>query len=307
MDQVEVQPPASGGADDDRDIPIREGLYILTNKMSRTVLDLPGSKSGTDCHGWSQNRDGGIVAQLWILQKSSSSGTYTLRSFRYSTFLDVWLGKSDNGARVIGHIDPNQRWRLVQCAPHYHTIQNFHTNTYLEISGGNPANGTKVTCSSAPLERDHQLWILDRVSVSGQEIGALLQQWKPDLLTRLLLPRGEAAEYFVLPSVLRRELWEQTKLQQQPVRPYLFDYDVFVIKCKGKVHSWARDAFPAESRGFGVLIGIIYGAAKEEPRAYNWYLTDDMCSLVFFDPQTGKEYSAAALDGVGFEPTFATL
>lgn len=30
-----------------------------------------------------------------------------------------------------------------------------------------------------------------------------------------------------------------------------------------------------------------------------------MTSLVFFDPQSGKEYGPAALNGFGFEPTFA--
>lgn len=30
-----------------------------------------------------------------------------------------------------------------------------------------------------------------------------------------------------------------------------------------------------------------------------------MCSLVFFDPQSGNEYGPAALDSFSFEPTFA--
>ncbi|KAG8917505.1 hypothetical protein FRC01_002402, partial [Tulasnella sp. 417] len=59
--------------------------------------------------------------------------------------------------------------------------------------------------------------------------------------------------------------------------------------------------------GFGVLFGIVYGATPNERKAYNWYLTDDMLSLVFFDPQTGKEYSSGALDASGFVPTLATL
>lgn len=56
-------------------------------------------------------------------------------------------------------------------------------------------------------------------------------------------------------------------------------------------------------QGVSVLFGIIYGEARKGPKAYNWYLTRDMCSLAFFDAQTGEEYSAAALDGFGFEPT----
>lgn len=39
-DEVGGQPLADGRPIDDTDNPIRDGLYILTNKMSRTVLDL---------------------------------------------------------------------------------------------------------------------------------------------------------------------------------------------------------------------------------------------------------------------------
>lgn len=40
----------------------------------------------------------------------------------------------------------------------------------------------------------------------------------------------------------------------------------------------------------------MYGEAQNGPRAYNWYLSQDMGSLVFFDPQSGREYGPAALD-----------
>lgn len=113
-DETELRTP---GEDDgvDKGIPIRDGLYILTNKMARTVLDLcvfsisqriwvvlyahafvaaiaGHPKSGTDCHGWSLNRDASIGNQLWIMQKSNAPDTYTLKNFRYSTFLDLWAG-----------------------------------------------------------------------------------------------------------------------------------------------------------------------------------------------------------------------
>lgn len=60
-------------------------------------------------------------------------------------------------------------------------------------------------------------------------------------------------------------------------------------------------------QGVSVLFGIIYGEPKKGPKAYNWYLTADMCSLVFFDAQIGQEYSPAALDGLDFKPTFVTF
>lgn len=50
---------------------------------------------------------------------------------------------------------------------------------------------------------------------------------------------------------------------------------------------------------------MIYGETRKGPRAYNWYLSPDLFSLVFFDVQSGQEYGPAALDSFGFEPTFA--
>lgn len=38
--EVGVQAPTYGRPSDDNDVPIRDGLYIFTNKMARTVLDL---------------------------------------------------------------------------------------------------------------------------------------------------------------------------------------------------------------------------------------------------------------------------
>lgn len=307
--EAEVQPPAYGGPSGDKDVPIRDGLYILMNKMSRTVLDLWHPKSGTQCQGWSQYSLGN---QLWIVQKSPDKDTYTLKNIQHAAFLDLLAGNPENGAPAIGHHrvedSLNQEWRIVEHAPYYYTLQCAKTNTYLEIPGGNSENGTKTTCSNAALKMDHQLWILDRVSRSGQEIRSIIERWKPGLLSpRLFLPHGETAEYLGLPAIHCRSLWEKTNLQRQPIQPLFFDYDLFVVKSKDAVHSWAKNTFPAETRGFSILFGSIYGDAKKGPKAYNWYLTSDMCSLVFFDPQTGKEYSAAALDELGFEPSLAML
>lgn len=42
--QDKVEPPAYGPTGSDTDTPIRDGLYVLTDKMSRTVLDLRKSQ-----------------------------------------------------------------------------------------------------------------------------------------------------------------------------------------------------------------------------------------------------------------------
>lgn len=307
-DEVEVQPSAYGRTSDD---PILDGLYFLRNKMARTVLDLGEPESGTPCKGWSQHNHSGIGNQIWIVQKSVAGDTYTLRNIRHATVLDLLEGNPQNGASIIGcnrvEGSLNQEWRIAEHALHHHTLQCARTNTYLEIAGGSAEDGTKVTCSEGGSgSKDHQLWILDRVSRSSLEVGAIIGQWKPELQSRLFLPHGDAAEYLCLPGNLCRNLWEQTNLRRQLLRPHLFDHDLFVIRTKDGVHSWARDCFP-KVQGFGVLFGIIYGHSEAGPKVYNWCLTSDMCLLVFFDPQTGKEYSTAALDQFGFEPVFATF
>ena len=59
--------------------------------------------------------------------------------------------------------------------------------------------------------------------------------------------------------------------------------------------------------GYAILFGIVYGKADKGPNAYNWYLTPDMEALVFFDAQTGLEYTTATLKRRGFKPSFAVF
>lgn len=181
------------------------------------------------------------------------------------------------------------------------------TNTFLELAEGNPSENVKVTCSEAATNNDHQIWIVTRVSRTGSEIKAMFESWKPNILPRITQPHAEQTEYFVLPHEFRQQVWRDTKLLCRLVRPGMFDDNDFVIKSKEAVSSWAREQFPVEIQGLSVLFGIMYGETRMGPRAYNWYLTRDMHSLVFFDAQTGEEYGPAALDGFGFEPTCVTF
>ena len=57
-------------------------------------------------------------------------------------------------------------------------------------------------------------------------------------------------------------------------------------------------------QGYAVLFGIIFGKGDKGPNAYNWYLSPDMQSLVFFDAQTGREFTTPALEEAGFTPSF---
>lgn len=88
---------------------IAEGLYILTNKKTRTLLDLSGGMSlgsqslsfsalpfGTgntasraDIIGWERNTNHVIDHQLWALKQVDSNGSYRLMTFRGGTYLDL--------------------------------------------------------------------------------------------------------------------------------------------------------------------------------------------------------------------------
>ncbi|KIO26696.1 hypothetical protein M407DRAFT_7675 [Tulasnella calospora MUT 4182] len=178
-DGIELRTPAQGDGVD-KGFPIRDGLFMLTNKWRERFSTL-----------------------ICITDSADELNANRLLP-----------SKPDNGAHVAGwnHEDGslNQQWRLVEDTPCDYT-------TYLEVLEG------------------------------GLEIRASIQKWKPDLLPRLLLTHGEDAEYFVPPGVLvRRSLWEKANLQRQPVRSHLFDYDLFAIKSKAEVHSWAKDGFPVE-------------------------------------------------------------
>lgn len=310
---MDLQPP--GGDPVIQDNRLHEGIYILRNKKSRTIADLWSPlQEKTLCHGHWRNVSAAIGHQLWLIQRDGLNETYTIKNIEYSKYLEVADGRCENGSKVLPrprHLAEearsNQEWMINELESEEYTIKCARTNTFLEIAGGNASNGAEITCSEAAMEMDHQLWILDRVSRTGSEIKAMFESWKPDLASRIMQPHKAQTEYFVLPYEFRQSLWRNTKLSNQPLRPGIFDYNDFVIKAKEAVSSWARDRYAAQVQGVAVLFGIIYGEARKGPKAYNWYLTHDMCSLAFFDAQIGEEYTPAALDRFGFEPTFVTF
>lgn len=312
--ETKAQPPEYGApiTQDDR---LREGFYMLRNKKTRTVAELysPGDAMNHSRAYRVTNSDM-IGRQMWLIQHSSRDGTYTLKNLDYSKYLEVKDGCPSNGAPVIprprqlaDEVRLNQEWRIEEVNWGEYTLKCARTNTLLEVPGGDASDGVKVTCSEATAQNDHQVWILSRVSRTSPEIKTILESWKPSIAPRMLQPHTSQIEYFVLPHAVRQLLWEGTKLLRQPVRIGVFDYNDFVIRAKDAVSSWARDTYPIEVQGVSFLFGIIYGEAGQGPKAYNWYLTRDMRSLVFFDAQTGEEYSPAALDDFGFEPTFVTF
>ncbi|KIO23032.1 carbohydrate-binding module family 13 protein [Tulasnella calospora MUT 4182] len=325
-EEAEGQPPGYEGSDEQASH-FREGLYILTNQKSRSTLDMCEGNfaPGTRVIGYEQHLDCDNANQLWVIKQDGLNDTYTLRNFLTGTYMNLLGGDSENASQVVGwprelkgEGRAKQEWRIKEREHHY-TLQCSRADTFLEIPGGDPSNCVDAKCSEASEERDHQLWILELASRTGAEIKALFRSWKPDLF--LFQPYGESAQYFVLRKETRRNLWQAAKLLRQPVRSHFFDYDDFVIRMKEAATRWVTDRYKADVsfvapfpvsrsnarqiRGYSVLFGIIYGEDRKGSRAYNWYLSPDMRSLVFFDAQIGKEYGPATLDEFGFQPTLA--
>lgn len=307
--QAETQPPEYGSRDAEAS-EFQEGLYVIINKIARTVLDLSGAEAGSRSHCFQRLDNHFIGNQLWLIQQKGLNATFTLRSFKHNNVLEVTAGESYVAGRPRVLSEENrlkQEWLIVEHGPRQYTVQCVQAKKFLELPEGNPTNGTQVTCTEASEDRVHQIWELERVSRSSVEVKTIIERWKPELLPRILQPYEDTAEYFVLGYELRKSIWESTNLRQQRLHQHMFDYDDFVVKAKEAVRAWARDNFPNVTRGYSVLFGIIYGEENKVPKAYNWYLTPDMSALVFFDAQTSREYTPAALDGFGFEPTFATF
>jgi len=293
-----------------------EGIYILVNKASRTLLDLAGGKpsNGTKCQGWRQLYNESFARSRWIIRHDGADGTYTLTNIRSGTLLDLEAGRRENNSKVTGWLRPpqsqvenraNQEWHIEDDGAGYHTLRNARASTFLELDKGSNEDGTWATCSAFIDGKDSQLWDLERVTRSGEEIIGILGDWNEPLLSRLCQPYVLEAQYLVIPEELRREIWDRAGLRTQPLRKHVFDHDDFVIKAKEAVTTWARDNLRVND--YSVLFGLMYGQAKKGSNAYNWYLTPDMHSLAFFDAQTGKEYTGAAIQTRGFQPSFAVF
>lgn len=294
-------------------INIREGLYFLADKQSRTNLDLShgNANQGARVQGYAPNVGSDIGNQMWLIKQEGLNDTYTIRNLQSGTYLDLKGGSRENGSLVVGWTRQlnspsrsNQEWRIQQRGPRYYAIQCSRTEMYLEITGGNPKNATPVTCSQAADKADHQLWTLDLISRTAPEIRMIFESWKENIRPLLFGSDEDSVQYFGLPNQVRWSIWDGTELLRQPLRPQFFGDGNFVISMKDAVTVWVRDRFKTDIRGYSVLFGMIYGQTEQGPTAYNWYLSPDLCSLVLFDPQNGKEYGPAALDGFGFEPTF---
>jgi len=292
---------------------ISEGLYIMMNKASRTVLGLHDGKlqGGTPCTGQNRKTTASFVDSVWLIRQDGPDRTYTVRNVTSANYMDSCSSSKSDSSLVaswgrskdpksLGHL--KQGWKIQVEAAGFYTLQNAHTETFLAIKAGSTTPGTPVVSSPFDQDDDARLWELERVSRTADEILSILGKWDESFLARLCLPHNGDAQYFVLPHLIRTSIWENTNLRLQPLRHLVFDYEDFVIKTKDAATTWVRDTLKID--GYSALFGLVYGNASKGPKGYNWYLSPDLYSVVFFDAQTGREYTAPALEDAEFKPSF---
>ncbi|KAG8941214.1 hypothetical protein FRC04_004666, partial [Tulasnella sp. 424] len=66
-----------------------------------------------------QNANGAIGHQLWLIQRSKASDAYTVKNLSYSTYLEVKSGSGENPSKVLPRprvpdddARLNQEWRV---------------------------------------------------------------------------------------------------------------------------------------------------------------------------------------------------
>ncbi|KAJ7872625.1 hypothetical protein B0H14DRAFT_2570123 [Mycena olivaceomarginata] len=97
----------------------------------------------------------------------------------------------------------------------------------------------------------------------------------PTSMVRLQLPHGR-------PEVPQRGLTGQGGGLE--ARTGIFDTENFAWVQKGEIAKWAFKTLKAN--GFTILSGYMIGTAKDT-HGYNWTLSNDLQSIVFFDPTSG--------------------
>ncbi|KAG9051678.1 hypothetical protein FS837_000067 [Tulasnella sp. UAMH 9824] len=223
----------------------------------------------------------------------------------------------------------NQEWFLQPEDNGWYTILNSGSRTVLEIVDGSSKNRTAVQGWARDPEKIQQLWRLDRRSRTSNEIANILGNSPPFnasgvTLENILADVGREwrpIEYVTILEGFRTEILLDSGWMNQGLAPRgQHDYLDFVKGTQNAVQTKAgeRIGVPVSDaphtsipealvvtdfQGVKVLFGIVEGETKGEKRAYNWTFTQDLCSVIFLDPQTGREYTTQWTELEGFSPT----
>ncbi|KIO20974.1 hypothetical protein M407DRAFT_132392 [Tulasnella calospora MUT 4182] len=201
----------------------------------------------------------------------------------------------------------SQEWFLQPEDDELYTLRNSDGGTVLEIANGSSKNYTAVQGWTRDPDKGEQLWRLERRSRTSTEIASVFGNTPPFNTSEISLENILAdvgrewrpIEYVTLLEGFRTRIlldsgWINKERGQH-------DYIDFVKGTQSAVHTRAGERIGVP--GVRVLFGVVEGAIRGEKRAYNWALTQDLCSVIFLDPQTGREYTARGLELKGFSPT----
>ncbi|KAE9400009.1 hypothetical protein BT96DRAFT_993465 [Gymnopus androsaceus JB14] len=286
------------------------GVYSISNAKAKIVLDLDGGNSANRTKIQAFQKFGFnelyTLNQLWLVQKiEGATNVYSLRNLRSGTYMDMSLdsgSESANGNLVYGYEaggtqgatpHENQQWEAIKDGVFY-KLRNVSGGTFLELPNGNDQNGTRIhTWGAASYgNRANQLWGFERRSRSAEEIRTALDNTRHKSTDFKSYPVDEI--YFVLDKAFHTQI-RDANLKSFVLRSQIFDCDDFAWVHKAGVAKWGYENIKAD--GLSILCGFIVGSTTDEGHANNWTLSDDLSSILFFEPQNGEflldNYAAA--------------
>jgi len=149
----------------------------------------------------------------------------------------------------------------------------------------------------------YQQWELERRSRTVLELASLVGECPILKETNIVWPSSGVDGFIVIKDHWRDQLLKESGLMRQACRPALFGDKDFALKLKGTVQNWSSKVMGIE--GYAVLFGVVGGETHAGSTAYNWYLTDDLCEIVFLDPLNGRELTSKGLQKRGFHAEWA--
>ncbi|KAK0494138.1 hypothetical protein EDD18DRAFT_1464587 [Armillaria luteobubalina] len=168
-------------------------------------------------------------------------------------------------------------------------------------SNGTPINGWKSSTGFNDTQ-PHQCWFFQRKSVSRTEIETIIGK-NTYLANDYKLYQPVDEEHLILPKYLWEEIWTSSGLSTKKSRRGIFDADDFALVMKGAIAQWGTEKCGAD--GFAIFCGFMLGRSQANPKegyTYNFTISDDHSSVVFFNPQNKK-----FLDNISYDVYLAYI
>ncbi|KAF7335117.1 Carbohydrate-binding module family 13 protein [Mycena venus] len=262
-------------------MPLAQGIYSITiyDSVSWAMEIAGGSPSDhTQVQIWQKASFGtkDSLNQLWMV-KTTTNGNYTLRNLRSGSYMDMAEGSAANGTHIIGfqsNGSNNQQWKIIE-AGEYYKIRNVQSQTYANLAGNYHANGNHIIGYKDTGGENNELWKFERRDVSAAEIQLSATKSGYDLDINLT---SRNPMFYVPPAALLSEIWHQVSLNSSSDKGLAFQQ---------AVSTWAEGNIRA-AQDFSLLVGYARGTEQAENAEFNWTLSDNYSSVVFFSPTTGS-------------------